>query len=48
VVPGPALWAFMALTVMLTAVLSFNPGAFWEMTFRPKDEPKAEEDGASA
>ena len=48
VVPGAALWAFMALTVMLTAVLSFNPGAFWEMTFRPKDEPKTEEDGASA
>lgn len=43
VVPGPALWAFMALTVMLTAVLSFNPGAFWEMTFRPKDG-----EGASA
>ena len=35
VVPGPALWAFVALTVTLTAVLSFNPGAFWEMTFRP-------------
>jgi paraquat-inducible protein A len=43
VVPGPALWAFMALTVMLTAVLSFNPGAFWEMSFRPKDG-----EGASA
>lgn len=25
VVAGPALWAFMALTVTLTAVLSFNP-----------------------
>ncbi|CAA2104995.1 paraquat-inducible protein A [Variovorax paradoxus] len=35
VVPGPALWAFVALTVLLTAVLSFNPGAFWEMKFRP-------------
>ncbi|QRF54958.1 paraquat-inducible protein A [Variovorax paradoxus] len=34
VVPGPALWAFVALTVTLTAVLSFNPGAFWETTFR--------------
>jgi len=48
VVAGPALWAFMALTVMLTAVLSFNPGAFWELTFgsretapRPGAEPSA-------
>jgi paraquat-inducible protein A len=49
VVPGPALWAFMALTVMLTAVLSFNPGAFWEMTFRPKaTDAGADEGGASA
>ncbi len=32
VLPGPALWAFMALTVMLTAVLSFDPHGFWEMT----------------
>ena len=45
VVPGPALWAFVALTVTLTAVLSFNPGAFWEMTFRPAGE---KEEGASA
>ncbi|MNT72506.1 Paraquat-inducible protein A [compost metagenome] len=41
VVPGPALWAFVALTVTLTAVLSFNPGAFWEMTFRKADEEDA-------
>jgi paraquat-inducible protein A len=40
VVAGPALWAFVALTVLLTAVLSFNPNAFWEMTFRPPGEPK--------
>lgn len=40
VVPGPALWAFVVLTVMLTAVLSFNPGAFWEMRFRPVHEPE--------
>ncbi|EJL80348.1 putative paraquat-inducible protein A [Variovorax sp. CF313] len=46
VVPGAALWAFMALTVMLTVVLSFNPGAFWEMTFRPKGE--AQDEGAPA
>ena len=38
VVAGPALWAFVALTVLLTAVLSFNPNAFWEMTFRPPGE----------
>jgi len=50
VVPGPALWAFMALTVMLTAVLSFDPGAFWGMAFRPKGEEPGEEEkgGASA
>lgn len=42
VVAGPALWAFMALTVMLTAVLSFNPNAFWEMTFRPPGRPTQE------
>ena len=35
VVPGPALWAFVALTVLLTAVLSFDPRAFWEMAFEP-------------
>ncbi|MFH0131751.1 paraquat-inducible protein A [Variovorax sp. EL159] len=40
VVPGPALWAFVALTVTLTSVLSFNPGAFWEMAFRPRGEPE--------
>jgi paraquat-inducible protein A len=38
VLPGPALWAFMALTVLLTAVLSFNPRAFWEMALRPPRE----------
>ena len=32
VLPGPALWAFMALTVLLTAVLSFDPHGFWELT----------------
>ncbi|KPU90223.1 paraquat-inducible protein A [Variovorax paradoxus] len=46
VVAGPALWAFMALTVTLTAVLSFNPGAFWEMTFRAAGDE--DEQGASA
>lgn len=33
VLPGPALYAFMALTVLLTAVLSFDPRGFWEMAF---------------
>jgi paraquat-inducible protein A len=36
VIPGPALWAFMALTVLLTAVLSFNPREFWQMAFEPR------------
>lgn len=33
VLPGPALYAFVVLTVLLTAVLSFNPRGFWEMAF---------------
>ena len=33
VLPGPALYAFMVLTVLLSAVLSFNPRGFWEMAF---------------
>jgi paraquat-inducible protein A len=35
----------VALTVLLTSVLSFNPGAFWGMTFRPKDERKDNGEG---
>ncbi|APW36701.1 paraquat-inducible membrane protein A [Rhodoferax koreense] len=31
VLPGPALWAFVALTVLLTVVMSFDPRGFWEM-----------------
>jgi paraquat-inducible protein A len=31
VLPGPALYAFMVLTVLLTAVLAFDPRGFWEM-----------------
>jgi len=31
VLPGPALWAFGVLTVLLTAVLSFDPRGFWDM-----------------
>ena len=33
VIPGAALWAFVALTVLLTAVLAFEPQAFWRLTF---------------
>ncbi|MBO9515754.1 MAG: paraquat-inducible protein A [Variovorax sp.] len=36
VIAGPALWAFGALTVLLTAVISFNPRTFWEMAFEPR------------
>jgi paraquat-inducible protein A len=31
VLPGPALWAFMALTVLLTMVTAFDPRRLWEM-----------------
>ena len=41
VVAGPALWAFMGLTVLLTAVLSFNPRTFWEMAFEPRPGQQA-------
>ena len=41
VIAGPALWAFVALTVLLTAVLSFNPHAFWHMAFKPPPESRA-------
>jgi paraquat-inducible protein A len=33
VLPGVALWAFGVLTVLLTAVISFNPRHFWQMAF---------------
>ncbi|QHI97760.1 paraquat-inducible protein A [Xylophilus rhododendri] len=35
VLPGPALFAFAALTVLLTAVLSFDPRGFWDMVATP-------------
>ncbi|AMM26375.1 paraquat-inducible protein A [Variovorax sp. PAMC 28711] len=41
VVPGPALWAFMVLTVLLTAVLSFDPRGFWQVEFDPDGEQAA-------
>ena len=31
VLPGPALWAFIALTVLLTMVTAFDPRRLWEM-----------------
>jgi len=37
VLPGAALWAFVALTVLLTVVMSFDPRGFWEMTERMID-----------
>ncbi|MEO6920559.1 MAG: paraquat-inducible protein A [Collimonas sp.] len=37
VIPGVALWAFGVLTVLLTAVVSFNPRHFWQMAFAGKD-----------
>ncbi|GAA4344469.1 paraquat-inducible protein A [Variovorax defluvii] len=41
VIAGPALWAFMALTVLLTAVLAFSPRTFWEMAFEPRPGQQA-------
>jgi paraquat-inducible protein A len=32
VLPGPALWAFIGLTVLLTVVVSFDPRGFWAMS----------------
>ncbi len=40
VVAGPALWAFVALTVLLTAVLSFDPRTFWTVAFEPSASPQ--------
>jgi paraquat-inducible protein A len=39
VLPGAALWAFMGLTVLLTAVLAFDPKAFWGTVFPREREP---------
>ncbi|RYF79329.1 MAG: paraquat-inducible protein A [Comamonadaceae bacterium] len=33
VVAGPALWAFIGLTVLLTVVVSFDPRGFWELAY---------------
>ncbi|MDB5846680.1 MAG: paraquat-inducible rane protein [Rhodoferax sp.] len=44
VLPGPALWAFVALTVLLTVVLSFDPRGFWDMAdSAPQSSPASDE-----
>ena len=45
VLPGPALWAFMALTVLLTVVVSFDPRGLWDMV-EGAEERSAEERAA--
>ena len=42
VLPGAALWAFMGLTVLLTAVLAFEPKAFWQIVFPREREREGE------
>ncbi|KAF3998351.1 paraquat-inducible protein A [Glaciimonas immobilis] len=32
VLPGTALWAFAALTILLTAIISFDPRYLWQIT----------------
>lgn len=50
VLPGPALYAFMALTVLLTAVLAFDPRGFWTLaegaTMAAEDDPSVPEEAA--
>jgi paraquat-inducible protein A len=41
VIVGPALGAFVALTVLLTALLSFQPRNLWHMAFASVAEPDA-------
>jgi len=38
VIPGVALWAFGVLTVLLTAVISFNPRYFWQMAYSEQNQ----------
>ena len=40
VLPGIALWAFGALTVVLTVVVSFNPRYLWSVLNRTHQTPK--------
>ena len=39
VVPGVALWAFIALTVLLAAVLSYDPCCLWQLPAGRKGAP---------
>jgi paraquat-inducible protein A len=39
IVPGPALWAFVALTLLLTAILSFDPRMLWADGRRIRQAP---------
>lgn len=48
VLPGPALWAFVALTLLLTAVLAFDPRGFWEMAEHKLDSTPAADADAPA
>ena len=41
VLPGAALWAFVGLTVLLTAVLAFDPKAFWRIVFERQEAPRS-------
>ncbi|AIY41551.1 Paraquat-inducible protein A [Collimonas arenae] len=47
VIPGVALWAFGVLTVLLTAVVSFNPRHFWQMAFAGDDASGKDHKGIS-
>ena len=42
VLPGPALWAFVALTLLLTAVLAFEPRGVWDMAENKLDSAVAD------
>lgn len=45
VLPGPALWAFMTLTLLLTVVTAFDPRNFWRMlaAARQTEQPEGHE-----
>lgn len=43
VIPGPALWSFGALTVLLTAVVSFNPRYLWHLCQQEQEQTLREE-----
>ncbi|MFC5475730.1 paraquat-inducible protein A [Paraherbaspirillum soli] len=41
VLPDAALWAFGGLTVVLTAVFSFDPRYFWQMAMEPPEATRS-------